>query len=77
MSKTMSVELVEALKSAGVELQPSKVELTMDAKVERIQSLLDMLAIAKESKDQAMGKKVRRQLRALGFHLSQFRKANS
>ena len=75
MSKTMSVELVEALKSAGVELTPAKVELTMDAKVEKIQSLLDLLAIAKESKNTAEGKKIRRQLRNLGFRLSEFKKA--
>lgn len=77
MSKTMSVELVEALKNAGVELTPAKMELTLDMKVEKIQDLLLKLEMAKEAKNAAEGKKIRRQLRNLGFHLSQFKKANS
>lgn len=77
MSKTMSVELVEALKAAGVELTPAKVELTLDMKVEKIQLLLTELEMAKQAENQALAKKVRRQLRGLGFRLSEFKKANA
>jgi uroporphyrinogen-III synthase len=46
-----------------------KVELTPEQKVERIKELLVLLKEAKAVKDEKAGKKIRRQLRKLGFSI--------
>ena len=76
--KQMDQELVIALQAAGVELAPvvKQAELTVEQKVARIQELLVLHAAALATKDVAAGKKVRRQLRNLGFRLSEFRKVS-
>lgn len=76
MSKQpMNPELVQALIDAGVELTPvtKKEELTPEQRVEAIKVKLAELAVAKAEENISLQKKLRRQLRCLGFSLSQFK----
>lgn len=77
MKKQMNEELVAALVAAGVEIEPvtTKAELTLEQKVERIAELLVKKAELQAVKDVAGLKKVRRQLRSLGFFSSAYKQA--
>jgi Fe2+ or Zn2+ uptake regulation protein len=79
MSKNMSVELIEALRNAGLEVAPSrlKVELTVDQAAAKIMELEEILKVAKETKDLKLARKIRRQMRNLGFSRSAWLKAQA
>lgn len=58
----------ELLIEAGLVPKVKEV-LTPEQRVERIKGLLDLLKMAHETKDEKAGKKIRRNLRKLGYSL--------
>lgn len=74
MSKTMEPELVEALKQAGMQIIPQEEQLSPEQRVEKLLQLETKLQMAKESKEEKLAKKIRRQMRKLGFYRSQYMK---
>lgn len=60
------------LKEAGIMVKPEKEMLSPELRVEKVKSLLDLLKMARETKDEKSAKKIRRTLRKkYGFKISE------
>lgn len=68
IAETDDQKFARLLKEAGF-VEKVKEVLTPEQKVGRIKELLELLKVAHATKDEKAGKKIRRNLRKLGFSL--------